>query len=269
MAQDARLSRVFERYEGTLVVRVMRRMIAINGYDRALALSAQAFVGLIPALAIVAAVLPEGLRQPGLAALVEGLGLSGEAASATTALVHRPPGVETLTVLGSVLLVVSVLGFTRALQRTYLSAWGLPSTGLRGLGGGLLAATALVGGLGGLALLVLVLALVKGYVLVKLVVHAVAATLLWWPVQRLLLGGRVGWRPLLPGAALTGAGQAVVLVLSGIYLPAAVSREATRYGLIGVAVALVSWLVVLGLLLVLSAVLGAELARVDGSPEDP
>jgi membrane protein len=125
----------------------------------------------------------------------------------------------------------------------------------------LAAAAFLITGLVALALVGPALVLLDGHLVVELVLHAAAATLLWWPVQRVLLGGRIPWRALLPGAALMGVGQAVVVAVSALYLPVALSRDASRYGLLGVAVALLSWLVVLGLLLVLSAVLGAELAR--------
>jgi membrane protein len=50
-------------------------------------------------------------------------------------------------------------------------------------------------------------------------------------------------------------------VVAGLYLPVAIGHEADRYGLFGIAIALLSWLVVLGLLLVISAVLSAELTR--------
>ena len=116
-----------------------------------------------------------------------------------------------------------------------------------------------------LALLGPLLAVLDGHVLVALLVNAVVATLLWWPVLRILVGGRVGWRALLPGAALNGCGQAVVFALSATYLPPAISGAAAEYGLIGVAVPVISWLVVLGWLLVLSAVLGAELVRGPGA----
>jgi membrane protein len=49
--------------------------------------------------------------------------------------------------------------------------------------------------------------------------------------------------------------------VSGVYLPLSAAHEAARYGAVGVTVAFVSWLVVLGLLLVVAAVVGAELAR--------
>jgi membrane protein len=255
-----RLAGVVQGHRDGLVGRVFRSMMAINGYDRALALSAQAFVGLIPMLVIVAALAPDSTREAGGRAMITSLGLSGDVAQATALLVREPPGADTLTVLGAVLLVLSVLGFIRALQRTYLAAWGLPSTGLRGMGHGVIGAAVLIGGFGALALLWPTLAALGGHVAAQLVVHAVAAIALWWPVQRILLGGHVSWRALLPGAVLTGVGQAVVLGVAVLFLPATIAHQAARYGLFGVAVAVVSWLLALGLLLVLSAVLGAQLA---------
>lgn len=259
--ERAGLAAVVARHRSALVVRVLRRMRSIDGYDRALALSAQAFVALVPMVVVASALLPAGVRESTGSAVVAGTGLSADAATALSVLVREPPGADATTVLGGVLLVMAVLGFTRALQRTYVSAYGLPRTGLRGWVHGLGAAAFLGVGLLSLALVGPALVLLDGRLAVELVVHAVAATLLWWPVQRVLLGGRVAWRALLPGAALTGIGQALVVAVSAVRLPAALSREATRYGLLGVAVALLSWLVVLGLLLVLSAVLGAELAE--------
>ncbi|WP_433782602.1 YhjD/YihY/BrkB family envelope integrity protein [Actinomycetospora sp. CA-101289] len=235
-------------------------MIAIHGYDRALALSAQAFVGLVPAVVVVSTLAPPGALRTGEAALNTGLGLPADAPATWAMPVEQSSAGPTSAVVGSVLLVVSLLGFTRALQRTYLAAWRLPSTGLSGVGQGLLAAAALISGFAGVILLAAVLPRTGAHPVVELGVHAGTATLLWWPVQRLLLGTRVPWRALLPGAVLTGVGQAVVVVVSRRLLPVAMTREAAKYGLLGVAVVLVSWLVVLGLLLVLSALLSAELA---------
>jgi membrane protein len=266
-----RVGVVVARHEHALVLRVWRRMMAINGYDRALALAAQAFAGLIPVLVAVSA--PRPIRTSVGPAVIAALGLTGDAASALTTLVTRPPAVQPLTIVGGALLVLSVLGFTRALQRTYVSAWELPPSGLRGLGRGFLAAAALILVFAALAAVGPLLAALDGHVVVALIVNAVVATLLWWPVLRILVGGRVGWRALLPGAALNGCGQAVVFGLSATYLPPAISGAAAEYGLIGVAVPVISWLVVLGWLLVLSAVLGAELVRGgaegDGTGHEP
>jgi membrane protein len=212
-------------------------------------------------LVVISALVPDPVRRSTGPALIASLGLSGDAATAMSALVHQPPGMDSLTIVGAALLVVSVLGFTRALQRTYLAAWRLPSIGFRGYAGGLLSSAALIGGFTALVVLGPVIAALANHVLLRLLISAVAGTLLWWPVQRVLLSGRTSWRKLFPAAVLNGVGQAVVIALSRIYLPAVISHEATKYGLVGIAVALVSWLVILGLLLVLSAVFSAELAR--------
>jgi len=249
------------RFGDALPVRVARRMIAIGGYDRALALAAQAFVAVVPMLLVLAAVLPASVRAPAGSAVVAGLGMSGSAAAAVTELAARPPPMQPITIVGAVLLVVSVLGFTRSLQRTYLAAWELTPAGIRGLGHGLYAAAALVAEFTLIALLGPLLTRLVGVLPLGILTHALVATVLWWPVQRLLLGGRVGWAALLPGAAMTGLGQAVLVGGYGLYMPLLISRDATRYGIFGIAVAIVSWLVVLGVLLVASALFGAECAR--------
>jgi membrane protein len=256
-----RRDRALHPYRDSLVLRVPQRMMAIGGYDCALALSAQAFVALIPMLIVVAALAPVAFRGPYGQALLTGYGISGPAAESVAVLFDHPPAAESLTVVSVALLVVTVLGFIRALQRTYLAAWELPKHGIRGLGYGLLASLALVGEFTLLTLLGPALTVFLGGLPIRLTAQALAATVLWWPVQYLLLGGRVGWRALLPGAALTGAGQAGAILASGLYLPIAISHGVERYGLVGVAIALLSWLVVFGLLLVVSAVLSAELAR--------
>jgi len=57
--------------------------------------------------------------------------------------------------------------------------------------------------------------------------------------------------------------SAVAQVLVGwggsLWVPHLIERNAARYGVIGVAVALISWLVVLAFLLVASAVIGAQI----------
>jgi membrane protein len=243
-------------------VRAARRYVAIGGYDRALALATQAFVALLPMLIVVAAAVPERHRPATGGLLVDRLRLSGPAAADLQLLVQRPPGpTEPVTLLGAALLVASVVGFTRTLQRTYQAAWDLPPQGVRGFLHGILGAVALVVEVVVILLAGLVLDGLPGAALVTVVVGLVLSVLLWWPVQRLLLGGRVGWRRLLPGAVLSGLGQVVVIALSGAYLQVAIERQAAEYGLIGVAFVLVSWLIALGFLLVLGAVVGAEAAH--------
>ena len=97
-------------------------------------------------------------------------------------------------------------------------------------------------------------------VVVVALVRAVVGALAWWPVQRLLVDGRVPWRDLLPGAVVTGVGQAAVMALAALILRPVLIDQAHRFGAIGVAFALVTALTVFGVLLVLGAVLGPVVA---------
>lgn len=245
--------------------RIVRRFVAISGYDRALALATQAFVALIPLLIVVATAVPALSRDAAVAVarFLGTLSLSPGAEAVARSLVERPSTAQPATLVGAVLLVMSVVGFTRSLQRTFHAAWELPVPGLRGFGYGLLGAAVLVAEVTALVLAAPLLNSVPGAVLITAIARTAPAVLLWWPVLRLLLGGRVGWRALLPGAVVAGVGQSVVMAVSGLYVPAAIDHQVARFGLIGMAFVLVSWLVVLGVLLVLAAVLSAEIAGRD------
>ena len=220
-----------QRVAGWFPMRVAVRYVAISGYDRALALATQGFVALVPMLIVVASALPSGSKAAAEGLVIDRIRLSGSAAADVQEL----------------------------LQRTYQAAWDLPTLGLWGYVRALLGAAALIGEIILFILVGLVLEGFPGAELLAALARLVLCVLLWWPVQRLLLGNRVGWRQLLPGAVIAGVGQVLVLTLSGIYLQLAIESQAQRYGLIGVAFVLVSWMIVLGLLLVLAAVLGALL----------
>jgi len=97
-------------------------------------------------------------------------------------------------------------------------------------------------------------------VVVVALMRALVGALAWWPVQRLLVDGRVPWRDLLPGAVVTGVGQAAVMALASLILRPVLIDQAQRFGAIGVAFALVTALTVFGVLLVLGAVLGPVVA---------
>jgi membrane protein len=243
------------------VIVTVRRFIAIDGYDGALALVAKAFVAVVPLVLVLAAWAPAGARQRAGAELVEGMGLDGATAAVVRQLVARPPDAsEPVTVVGLVLLVFSVLGFARSLQRTFEAAWELPRSGLRGYGPGLLGAAVFIGEVVALVLLTEAVHAFSVNVVVMAVVRAVVGALAWWPVQRLLVDGRVPWRDLLPGAIVTGVGQAVVMALAALTLRPVLIDQAQRFGVIGAAFALVTGLTVFGVLLVLEAVLGPVVA---------
>lgn len=241
------------RAEQTLVGRAVRRFVAASGYDRALALATQSFVALVPAAILAIGYLP-GDRQDAVTVIVDRLGLTGQAADAVHQLAQGPAGAGPPgLVAGIVLIAVTGIGFTRALQRLHIAVWALPPLGVRGYAYGALAVLALV-----VAVVACILLDADGPV--GPVVQALVAVAAWLPIQRLLLGGRVTLRQLVPGAVVVGVGQTAVMLLSGPLLRIAISSQTGRFGVIGVAFVVVSWLLLLAYLLVGAAVLSAEMA---------
>jgi membrane protein len=225
-------------------------LLRFNFIDRSLALGAQAFSGLIPLLILLQAAQP-GTRSVA-SDLIERFDLEGDAAETVRELFATPTDEPTTTSLSVVLLVVSVLSLTRRLQRLYEGTWELEERGLWGTASGLLwiafialygslhpVLDSLVGGFAGVALSLagaLVVGLASPYV---------------------LLGRRMSWRRLVPQALLTAAGLEALGIWSAIYMPRAIESSASAYGGIGVALAMLTWLWGLGIVLVIAAVYGS------------
>ena len=227
-------------------------LLRFDVIDRALVLGAQAFGALIPLTIVLQAAEP----GPSTAAsgLIERFDLHGEAATTVTDAFAVSDGATTTTGLSVMLLVVSVLSFTRRLQRLYEATWNFPARGLRGTGWGLawIAFFALYASLH--PTLDGLVDGVTGYVLSLAGVFTLGLL-----TPYLLLGRRLPWRRLAIQAALTAAGVTALGVWSVIYMPAAIESSASAYGVIGVAFALLTWLWGFGLVLVAAAVYGSLL----------
>ena len=235
---------------------LLERLVAVRLIESALVLAAQAFLALVPLIIAAYAILPEHASNGLLDAIRRRFGLTGESASAVNQLIgHREELQQSLSWLSFLIILGSATAFTRALQRVYERAWELEKLGLRGIW----RSVAWVLGM------VVYLSIVGFFV--HLVKDAGASTTfttllglgLWWWTPFLLLGGRVRWRALLPGAALTAIAQFIVALVSIIVLPRTIRNNETHYGPIGVVFAIESWLVVLGGVLVVSSAIGATL----------
>ena len=238
--------------------------MAINGRDRAFVLAGQAFNTVIPLLIIVSA----ATRQNGEMFVAERFNrrfrLTGAPAEALRALFERPPGATgAVTVVGMVVLLLSLVSLTRSVQRTFVAAWGLPPAGMRGTvhgltGMGLLLASVLV-----LSILVAMVRPLPAGIVLAPTLRTVAAVAIWLVLQNLLLSRRVALHALVPGAVVAGVGQTVISMYSSAWMPRVIAHNADRYGIIGVTFAMVSWLIVVGFALVLFAAVAAELGHAD------
>lgn len=241
-----------------LAGRALRLFVRIAGVDRAMALASQIFVAAIPAAAIICTLAP-GDGDYG-DRLVARLRLSGDAAHVVRQLFSSgSTGGEGLGAAGAALLLLSILSLARTTQRIYAAAWDLPQrripdakATLRWLPG------LLVFGLGSWGLSELA---TGGAIAPLAAVLGVAWSLLFWIFTPLvLLDRRIGRRALLPGAAFTTVGLLAAGVWAGIVIPGEIERYVGHYGLIGVAIALVSYCLALAFVIVAGAVFAAALA---------
>ena len=102
-------------------------MLEIEFVDRSVALAAKAFVSFFPTVIIVAAFVPEDVRNSIVTTLTHRLGMRGDALRLTRDAFASADHIRTATgVLGLVLTIFFATSFTTALQRVYLHAWRRP-----------------------------------------------------------------------------------------------------------------------------------------------
>ena len=219
-----------------------------------MALAAQAFSALIPLIIVYSAVVEQDDGESFADSLIERFDLKGAAAASVREAFTSSETVEdTISIIGLLLLVISALSFTRGMQRLYEGAYGLPALGMRNT----------LGGLGWLALVVLyssVRPLLTGVFDTKAVAVGTSlafAAAAWTATPYLLLGRRLHWKPLLPGAMLAAIGMTALGASSVIWFPRTLASSADQFGVMGVAFALLSWLVAAGFVLVIAATGGA------------
>ncbi len=227
--------------------------IGLQGFDRAVALAGQAFTALIPLLIVYSAVRSDASGRDFADELIRAFDLKG----ASAANVHQAfaPSSEvqsSISAFGGLILIFSALSFTRALQRLYQLAWNQPSLGMRAAKWGLI----------WLAIVVVTVTvrpplLGAAHGVARVVLSILVSGVVWLITPYVLLGRRVPWRRLGPMAAMTGVGMTALAFASAIWMPHSVAVSAGQFGTIGIAFALLSWLVGYGMVLVITAAGGA------------
>ncbi len=247
------------------ILRIARELLEVDVRDRIFGMAGQAFLSVIPLLVIASTWLSESDGESLAAVVNSRLGLTGVTAQTVTLLFARPAATVASTTASGVsvvLLVFSLNSFTRTLRRSMERPWGLPRVGWRGQ------AT----GLAGVGLLVIMLATLStiatvwrsdtpGPILFESLVRTVVAGAFWLGIGHLLTDRRVPLRHLWPGAVFGGIGQSAIALWTVTLLPSVFERDAARYGVIGVALAVVTWLLAICGLTVGVGVVGAQVAR--------
>ena len=248
-----------DRVRESFLGRSVLRFVMIEGFDRCIVLSAQVFTALIPLFIVVASAAPVGQEDVISEAFIRRFALTGDSADAVGQLFTTPPGAtSSVTLFSALLLLYSGVSFTRRLQRMYRAAWGQENVGLRST----LFATL---GLVALVVEVIVAYSIRGFVgrfppewLWALPISMVTGLVLWTSIPYLLLERQVHWRRLLVAGGSTAVGMAVFAVATPIYMPQLMTKYTNDFGLFGITITLIGWLLAASFVLVATTAVGAE-----------
>jgi membrane protein len=231
-------------------------------------LAAQAFLTALPLLMTIAAFAPDWMHDLLADSLSAVLGVRGDTLDEVRRVYSATgPTRDSVGAVGVVVTLLSATAFSRALQAVCERCWHLPRAPLRAVVGRwllwlvvwlafLLVQAPLRDGFGGGAVTGLVLSLLS-------------ATLLWWWSQHLLLGGRIGWWRLLPGALLAGVGTVLLSRAARLLTPTAMDRSLDEFGALGPVFTFLSWLIAVFLVAVSGLALGEYVASASWYPPAP
>ncbi|MFF4895370.1 YhjD/YihY/BrkB family envelope integrity protein [Streptomyces sp. NPDC001068] len=253
-----RLGRLFGH---SPVGRGWRRSGDLQLGQRSLGFAALGFLTLVPLLTIVSSADPEHGR--GFAQwLGEGLGVSTNARRHVEQLFTSPTqALRTTTAFGIAVLAAFGLTFGAAVQSGYEKVWDLPQARWWARWRHVVWLGVLVGYLFASATTTL-----RPQSLAGAFAASLSAVLFFWWSQRTLLGGRVRWRALLPGAVATAVGLLGLRVFSRLVYSPLIASSVITYGPVGTVLVIQSWLVGVGTVVFGGALVGRllheELPRV-------
>ena len=160
-------------------------------------------------------------------------------------------------VIGALLLLLTVLSFTRAVQRLFEQTWELAPLSLRNTLNGVVWAGAFVAYVVASGGIHAVVGRGRLELVASLLVMPVTAVFLVWG-GRVLSARRIDWHDLVPFGVIGSILTAIYEVGATVYVPHLFSVYATRYGVIGAVFAMISTLFCVSLVVVGSAALGRE-----------
>jgi membrane protein len=254
------------KYAGSWAQDLCRRLAALDVINQGMVFAATLLLCLFPFLIVVSALAGRSMA----AALARFTGLTGQAA-ADVGHLFAPTAATAGAVTGTASMVFFVVGgiaAATALQQIYERVFDLPHRRVADLPRRLAWLALLMGTLLLTGWARPGLRHVGGPVLLA-AAGLVWATGFWWLTMRILLGSRVSRRALLPAACATGVLYVAMEVFFSLLFSAMVISNDATYGPIGIIFALVSYLIAIGVVVILGAAVGLvwQDRRPEGRPE--
>ncbi|MFI5618716.1 YhjD/YihY/BrkB family envelope integrity protein [Streptomyces sp. NPDC051567] len=249
------LRRLHDRLQGSPVGLAWSRGREIELLHRAMGFAALGFLTLVPLLVVVAAAAP-GSGQGFGRWLGQALGVT-EASRVRVEMLFGAAdlALERTTAFGLAAVAAFGLTFGSVVQTGYEKVWDLPTARWHTMWRHVV----------WLALLVCYLAMLVvvpapsdhgAGIVVGTLVDLCGTCLFFWGSQRLLLGGRVRWRAMLPGAVATTLGLLGLRFFSQLVFSPLIASNAVTYGPFGTLLVVQSWLVGVGFVVYGGALVG-------------
>ncbi|MER5928776.1 YhjD/YihY/BrkB family envelope integrity protein [Streptomyces sp. NPDC002054] len=249
------LRRLHDRLRASPAGLAWSRGREIELMHRAMGFAALGFLTLVPLLVVVAAAAP-GSGQNFGRWLGQALGVTASSRARVEMLFGAADlALERTTAFGLALLAVFGLTFGSAVQTGYEKVWDLPTARWHTMWRHVIWLALLVCYL---ALLVIIPAPSRSTLgsLSGAVGDLLGTCLFFWGSQRMLLGGRVRWRALLPGAVATSIGLLGLRIFSQLVFSPLIASNAVTYGPFGTLLVVQSWLVGVGFVVYGGALMG-------------
>lgn len=241
-----------QKYAGSAAEHLWGRLASMDFINRGMLFAATLLLCFFPFLIVVTAL----AGRSASAALARHLGLNKQAAADVSHLFTSSAATSgAVTGAAWVFFILGGVAASGAIRELYERAFDLERRGARDM----------VRSVVYLAVLVAVLWLsglagprihhAGGSVLLALT-GLVVLTGFWWFTMWFLLAGRIGWRRLFPSAVATAIFWLAMQAVFAVVFSGMVTSNNQKYGPIGVVFALMSWLIAIGVVIILGAVTG-------------
>ena len=241
-----------QKFAGSSAERLWGRLTSMDFINRGMLFAATLLLCFFPFLIVANAL----AGRTAVDTLARHVGMNKQAAAEVSKLFTSSTATSNaITGTAWLWFVLGGLAAATAIQGLYEQAFGLQTRGMRDMPRRLVWLAVLVGA-GALAGWAGHGLRDAGGPVLLAVIGLAGLTAFWWFTMWFLLAGKIPWRDLFPSALATAICWLGMVVVFSIIFSGMVITDATKYGSIGVVFALMSWLIAIGVVIILGAVVG-------------